>query len=385
MAVRDIPASASDCRESGKLKWRKIVLLSLGVLVALLARWGYQVITEQMPPAPIHVAPSVASDAGHEGSLRREAWQRVRPNLKEADRGTQNLAIELTKKIESFFDDRQEHSEAFAQAALGWPSKWQLLHGREAHRKFLTEQFSKYIFSQDEMVKLLGEVAVEYELGLKEIDNNLLVSIRADIDDIHRSAVPAFSNEQLLSEDFDRIFATVASDVGKDFGVSIGKGTATFVTADVIANVIVKSLAAVAKRLGLSAAILGTGATSSAATFGAGIVVAVAVDYMLDWLIGWFYDPVGNISTKVKASLNEVKTSIISGVPEAWAIRNRLAEMAEHDPDAEVRVRALQVVGKIERGGSLGLKHSLNRVAEVYRLARERTLRQLVLGGSHEE
>lgn len=65
-----------------------------------------------------------------------------------------------------------------------------------------------------------------------------------------------------------------------------------------IANVIADSLAAVATRLGVSAAILGK--TSSAVTFGAGVVVFFAVDYMLDWVTSWFYNPVDNMWPKSK-------------------------------------------------------------------------------------
>jgi len=143
--------------------------------------------------------------------------------------------------------------------------------------------------------------------------------------------------------------------------------------------VVTDTLTAMATRMGVSGAVLGAGAASSWATFGAGILIGIAVDALLGWMIEWFYDPTEEITSKIAASLNEVKQLIIAGDPEAWQIREIATKLAESHVAPEVRAKAAKVVDNITRGGALGLKHTLGRLAEVQSRSRQLTFKQLVL------
>ena len=141
---------------------------------------------------------------------------------------------------------------------------------------------------------------------------------------------------------------------------------------------VTRTLAAVATRLGLSGAILGTGAASSWATAGAGVVIGIVVDLLLDWIIGWFYDPVDDIAGKVAASLDDVKHSITAGDPEAWQVHDGVKQMAADHSEPEISAKAAEVLANIERGGALGLTYALGKVADVQSGSRQLALRKLV-------
>lgn len=372
------PASTACCR----FHWRLFVLLTLGIVAALVGRWACRIATDTPAEAPDvgGNTDAIVVERVDAEAVRQEAWQRIEPRLREADERTRDLTSRLIGRIESFFDARKAGAREFAEAALGWRSKWELIKSRQGHREFIAERFSEYIFTQEELAALLAEAAAEYAQGLKAVENELLVQIRADLQDLPASALPSFSNEQVLSGRFGQVVAAVAADVARDFQVNVGQEIGSFAIGEVAAAVVTKTLTAAATRLGISGTVLGTGAAASWATFGAGIVIAIAVDLVLDWIIDWFHDPVGNISDKVVASLDDVKQSITMGDPEARRVHDRVAQMAQSHADPAVQARAAQVLARMQRGGALGLKYALGKVADAHGRTRQLALRQLVFG-----
>ena len=343
----------------------------------------FRIATDSPPPPPKHGEESVERPTQSEPevdvqAVQEEAWQRIQPRLAEADEGTKKATSALIGRIESFFESRKSGANSFAEAALGWGSKWELIKSRERHRKFIAEQFSEYIFSQQELATLLEQAANEYAQELKAVENEFLVQVRADLADLPPVALPAFSNESVLRSEFSKIVETVVAEVAQDLSIDVGREISSFAVGEVVAFVVTKTLTAVATRMGISGAIIGTGAASSWATFGAGIVIGIAVDALLDWIIGWFRDPVGDLAARVSTSLDDVSRSITTGDPDTWAVRNRVEEMAKGHSDQRLRTRAEEVLASIEKGGALGLKHALVTVAELQASSRREAIRRLV-------
>ena len=362
-----------------RFDWRVFLLLSLGIVIALAGMLVYRIATDAPPAPPNHdrqVDPG--EPAVDVQAIRQEAWRRIEPRLEHADAETRKLTDQLVHQIESFFNERSDGVRAFSEAALGWNSKLKLFTSREGHREFIAERFSEYIFTQDELAALLETASAEYAQGLKAVENSLLVQVRADLEDLPADALPAFGNEQVLASRFDRIVATVSADVARDLKVDVGREITSLAVGEIVAVVVTKTLTALTTRLGISGGILGAGVASSWATIGAGLVIAIIADSLLDWFLGWIYDPVGSIADKVTASLDEVKTTITMGDPQAWKVRDRIAEMAAGHADPELRARAAEVLASIESDGALGLKHALGQVADVQNESRQVALRQLV-------
>lgn len=367
---------------SRQFNWRMFLILLLGILSVVAARWSVRIATDAPPAAAVRSEPvepaSPVVVVVDLPAVREEAWRRIEPRLAYADKKTRELTDQFVQRIEEFFDGRKDGAKSFADAALGWQSKWELIKSRDGHRDFIAARFAEYIFSQEELSTMLKTATQEYAQGLKAVENELLVKVRADLQDLPTIALPAFFSEQQLQSRFAQIIEGVMAGVATNLKVDIGREVGSLAIDVLVAAVITESLAAMATRLGISGAVLGTGAAASWATFGAGIVIGITVDALLGWIISWFYDPAEEIAGNVAASLDEVKMSIIAGDPQAWKIRDQAAAMAQSHDNPAVRSKAAQVSENITRGGALGLKHVLGRVAEVQRLSRQLTLKQLV-------
>lgn len=370
--------------------WRSLAFVFLipvtsAAIGALCASWLDREAASPVSPSDSETV-AVATDppASDLEEVRDHAWQRIERRLAEADERTQELTQRLILRIEGFFEGRKGKTKAFAEAALGWGAKWELIKSREGHREFIAEQFEEFVFSQNELAAFLEEASSEYAQGLLEVENKLFVAIRADLDTRTTEALPALANDDILRKHFDNIVAKLAIDIRHENQLELGRLAGSFVIGEAIAAAIKGTMLAVATRLGISGAIIGTGAATSWATLGAGFVISIAVESLLNWIIGWFHDPVEDISVRVASTLDDVKTSISSGDPEARRIHARIAKMAEADPDSTVRQRAGEVLASIENGGALGLEHTLARVAKVRAQARRDTLHQLVYEGVSE-
>lgn len=208
--------------------WRIFILLSLGIVIGLFGILVYRIATDA-PPAPPDRP--VASTEGDEdippdevdpAAVREEAWQRIQPRLKTADVKTRELTNQLILRIEAFFDGRKDGAKDFAEASLGWKSKWELIKSREGHRAFIEARFSEYIFTQDELATLLKQASEEYEQGLKAIENDLLIKVRADCEDLPVSALPAFANQKVLEDHYVKTVAEVLADIVHELQIDLG-------------------------------------------------------------------------------------------------------------------------------------------------------------------
>ncbi|MEZ6049352.1 MAG: hypothetical protein R3C11_27990 [Planctomycetaceae bacterium] len=311
-------------------------------------------------------------------AVQDEAWTRIQPHFTEVNQQTRELTTTLVSQIETFLKNAPKGAPKFAEDALSWKSKWELIKSRPGHRKFIAEKFSQYLFSQQELAQLLEQVSTEYAQGLKSVENQFLVKVRADLEDLPVQALPAFASQDVLEDRFANVVSLVTTDVASDLQFDIGREVTSLVSGEVIAVVITRTLTAVATRMGISGAILGTGAVSSTMTFGAGIVIGIAVDYILNWIISWFHDPVGNLSEKVKSSLAEVSDAIINGDPTTRKEYKVVSEMSESEADSELREAAFKAKGAIERSGALGLNYVLRNVTEIQEQSRQLALKQLV-------
>jgi len=364
---------------------RDSLILTLGIIIALVVGQILRPAADAPPPtASASQSQGLQPDAPpalDEKAVRQEAWHRIQPRLKDADLETRELTNQLIYRIEDFFDSGREGAKAFAEAALSWESKWELIKSREGHREFLTQQFCEYIFTQDDLASMLREAASEYALGLKGVENELLVQVRADIEDLPTTALPAFENPEALAAQYEAIAVSVAADVAAELRIDVVQGVTTFATAELAGVLITNSIRAVATRLGVSAAIFGGGAAASWATFGAGIAVAIVADYMIDVMISMYHNPVENLAAKVIDSLDRMKQSITTGAPEAWTIHNKVERMSKEHADSAIRASAEKTVAAIRNSGNLGLRYALGRLADAQHRSRELTLQKLILEG----
>jgi hypothetical protein len=270
-------------------------------------------------PAPVVVA-AVAKPPSPEAEA---AWEKIRPHLKEADEASADAVVKAAQRINDFFDSRYDRSLDFAEESLSLTSKWRLIKSRlpgtdaEGHREFLRERFEAVVFSRKELAGVIESAVEEFVQAIRGIENALLVKARADIGDDDLSPLRnefAFRSDEAFRREYAKSLQGVADIAGKDLGVAVGREVVSWVAADMVTGIGVSLTTKVATRLGISAAILGSGVGSAVATLGVGLVAGVVIDMLIDWVLKEVgYDPVGDLRDETEVAIYQFEEVLVFG------------------------------------------------------------------------
>jgi hypothetical protein len=307
-------------RPPGRGWWAVYVIGGVAAAVAAVAR-GPIVSLFDKPDAPtpavlkLPATQPVASKPAPTGpsaqEVRRRATGRAMPVLDEADRQSQAAVAEHLRAVDDFFAQAKRGTPGFAKQVLGWGSKWRLVADKmpftrtDRHAQFLRKAFHDRLFTPDALTKVIEQTVKGYGGSVSGIENRMLVRLRSDVSDLPPSMLPAFGDDAQLRQAFDRALAQATERVGADLRADVGRETMSLVAGEVMTMVAV--------RLGVSAGILSVGAGSSWATFGIGAVVGLVVDQAVTWVWNWWRDPAGDLTTKMNAKLDEIRTLIVDG------------------------------------------------------------------------
>ena len=307
-------------------RWRRQLLLAIAIVVTLtviaILRMASGV-SEQPQPAPV----------------RHAAWEKIAPRLSRAERSSVQSGEKYAGRVKAFFSERKLAARAFAEEVLSMSGKFAFVKSKlpwtdgDGHNRYLRECFERHLFKGEDIKDLIESAVRGYVSELEGIQNALLVDIRADLSE---SDLAAPGLRPLLSSDasFRKAYAEMAQRVlpviRSDMGVTVARETTSFIACDIAANVSLRILTAVTGRLGLSGGILGSGAALSVETLGVGLVAALLVDKLVDFVMHRAgYDPEGDIAKKVCEALDNVEGMILDGDPKngAAGLRGELAKL----------------------------------------------------------
>jgi hypothetical protein len=302
---------------NGHSRWRRQLLLAIGITITLTVL------------AIIRMA-SGGSAQPQADPVRQAAWDKIAPRLSEAEQASANASDKYAERVKAFFAERKLAARPFAEAVLSFSGKWQFVKSKlpfaeeKSHERFLQEAFERHLFKSEDVKDLIEHVITGYVSELQGIENELLVAIRADLRD--GDAAPPDLRAALQSGDsfqraYDQTVELILPVISQDMKVTVGREVASFVAADIAANVSLRILTAVTARLGVSAGILGTGAALGFETLGVGLAAAFVADMGLDWIIHEAgYDPEGDVAGKVCETLDKVQTLLLEGDSESGTL-----------------------------------------------------------------
>lgn len=125
-----------------------------------------------------------------------------------------------------------------------------------------------------------------------------------------------------------------------------------------------------------------TGAASTVATLGVGLVVGLVIDALLGELMRAFgHDPEREISVQVAGQVRRLADLLIDGDPVARGAHERVLRMAKDDWYPPAREAGRQAAARIEQGGRLGLGWELAEQQRVRARLRSEALRKLIAEG----
>ncbi len=324
----------------------------------------------------------------HYDPVRAEAWRKVTPRLEQVDEETKEESLRSAEQVAEFFAERRLGARAFAADVLGLSGKWAFLKGyfdSTSHQQYLEECFERNLFRSDELKTVIESAVARYVSELQGRENQLLVDIQADLRDGDMSApdrLPALNSEAEFRRQYDAMLERVLPIVSQDIGMTVTREVVAFVGSEIAAHVLMDLGVSLAARLGVSGGILGAGAYSGVATFGVGLVAGLLVDMALDWVIRQAgYDPEGEVAAKVEQSLHQLESMILDGDKAAHKEYDDARWNEWWSWSTEDREAARSKAEAIESGGSLGLRHQLQRLNELRSRLREAALRGLILEG----
>ncbi|GBD36502.1 hypothetical protein HRbin36_01627 [bacterium HR36] len=102
-------------------------------------------------------------------------------------------------------------------------------------------------------------------------------------------------------------------------------------------------LAVVIRQLTIRSTTLTIGAGSGWFTFGAGLVIALILDYIWDW----WSDPTGELATKLEGELTQLEKLIIEGTGNEGGLQARLGQLSQER--ASARERAIMALLKKQK------------------------------------
>jgi hypothetical protein len=258
-------------------------------------------------------------------AARRAAELRFAPTLDWSDAESKRRIDVHLQVLADFFDQAKEGTRPFADDALGYSSKWRLIAdyvpytagGR--HERYIRSSFEKHVLVADDLTKVIEQSIAGYLASVQDIENRMLVKMRADIADLPATALPAFCDDATLASAFAAALLQSMKSSQSDLQVDVAREAASVVAGEVLTFVAVK--------LGVSAGILAAGAGSSWTTFGVGLVVGVVVDQMISWVWNWWADPQGDLAAKMDEQLDFIHQLIVDGDADNPGLRARLTKI----------------------------------------------------------
>jgi hypothetical protein len=226
------------------------------------------------------------------------------------------------KPIAEFFDEAALGTRGFAEDSLGWWSKWKLatdyVTGGDEHRKYLEERFAARIFAPEDLEQTIQSVVASYLNHLDDVDQTLLVNLRADLEGIPANGFGEGIDRAAIEESLMAAMDDAIRAVETDFQGMVGRELVSFIAGEVLTVASVE--------LATSAGILTAGASSGTVTFGVGLVVGVIVDSVVSWAYDELFDPAGELSWQLEDTLLELEDLIIAGNGEYAGLVQRLVE-----------------------------------------------------------
>lgn len=315
----------------GRRNWGLYAIAALTVLAGVLGREAvvelFQPAAATLPAAQVRLPPVPKAPTGPSiAILRQQALRRTEPSLAWADAQTRAAVGPHVDAIDEFFADVKSRTPVFSKKILGWSSKWRLVSDKlpltrdDRHAQFLTRTFNEQLFSSADLTQVIDQIIRNYADGVAAVENEMLVRMRADVGDLPPTVLPEFVDQATLDAAFARAMAEASERVNADLKADVTREAVSLVVGEVLA------IAAV--RLGVSGGILAAGATSSWATVGIGLVVAVIVDQIVSWAWDKWRDPAGDISRKMDDKLEEIRRLIVEGDGENPGLRERLIALS---------------------------------------------------------
>lgn len=198
--------------------------------------------------------------------------------LQNAKRNAAEAVSKRSVEFSDFINSRKIGAKAFSEDVVSFQGKWaavkQMLPGTagDGHKTYLVEKFNERIFTPVDLKNATNRSITGGIQDIEGIENELAIALRQEI--LGRSLSP--SELPIVTAEFKNAIDAMLLASKKDVTMAAG----SLVTSEVVSQISTQVLI----RLGATAGILGVATANSWWTFGAAMVIGIAVDAVWDYV-----------------------------------------------------------------------------------------------------
>ena len=250
----------------------------------------------------------------------------VSPHLLNADSRINDAVTNHFLPVQALLNRGRSNTDKFAKLALGWSSKWRIATDAipftkgGSNEKYLKDQFELQILNGAELQRAIEQCVNEFIAEVRSIESKMLVDLQADVQGFSREHQLAELDAKEIQSMFDQAISNAMQVASSDLQSNISSQLVSLVVGEVLTQVAV--------RLGVSAGILGTGAASSWATLGIGLIVGIVIDQIVMTIWNSWSDPEGKLVESLNQQLDLMQRIICEGDQDTKGLAQHFAEIA---------------------------------------------------------
>jgi hypothetical protein len=258
----------------------------------------------------------------------------ISEHLKWADAECDKAIDHSLRPVEEIFSRAKRNAPALAEELLGFSSKWALIldylpgTGSGRHAEFVRAKLAEHLFSPEQLNQAIDKAVRSYLNQVKDIESQMLVKIRLDMEDLPDGTLAKPTDEKALQAAFDRSLALVRRQVAHDLKKDVGALAAGEVASEISGRITLRVLRHLAMRVGLSGPLLGAGAGSSWLTSGISLAGSLVVDWLVFEIVDWWADPKGKLTAAMCEELARLRRLLIRGAGSKRGLRGELKALA---------------------------------------------------------
>ncbi len=266
----------------------------------------------------------------------------AKPHLALAEERIASATRKHFDALDTLFDRSRSQSGTFAKSALGWGSKWRIIADAtpftrgDRHAEYLREQFELQVLKGEDLTKAIEQVVTEFLAEIRSTESNMLVDLRADVEDFSHTYDLGLMDAALVQSHFDAAIENAMQISGYDLQSNISSQLVSIIVGEVLTQVAV--------RLGVSAGILGTGAASGWVTLGIGVIVGLVIDQIVSAIWARWSDPSKNLEEELNYQLKVMQRVICYGDEKTKGLVQHFEEIAKSRAELR-RIAVLKLLG----------------------------------------
>lgn len=324
------------------IRLRQLGVLTLGVAFVLAVATVSTPTPQIRFPSPGRAASPPAPRPPNPAEALRRARARIEPELARAEAEARDAIATRLRPVDALFEAARRGLPRFADRALGWESRLAVVtdrlpwsSGRDTAR-VLRAAFHACVLDPEQLEQAAGRAVAETLAAFQEIDDALLVRLRADLDDLPAPAPRPIVGRDRLLADVTTSTAAATAACRPELARAVALEVAAILASEAVTGAVLRSAAA----SGLAGAVTLSGPMS----LGVGLAAGLAADRALSWAIDRWVDPRGTLIRLLDAQLTELRRRVLRGSAREPGLRPRLEQLAR-DRAAARRTRILETLG----------------------------------------